>query len=556
MVDRSTAELTTSLAAARALLQSVRASRLRLTFGFVAVHDIMRLHVPERRFTRTRREPEGWRRMADAVGDDSRPVFSSGILGLDDIMAGGFSRKRLFLVEGVPGSGKTTLALQFLKAAADRGEPVLYVTLSETEEELRSVAVSHGWTLDGIAIHELTPPESVLELDDQNTMFHPSEVELSVTIKQILADVERLHPTCVVFDSLSELRLLAGTALRYRRQILALKQYFTARECTVILLDDMTATDHDLQMQSIAHGVVRLEQLNPEYGAERRRLRVVKYRGVRFRGGYHDYAIRKGGIEVFPRLIAAEHRQRSTHARLPSGIEKLDALLGGGIDEGTSTLVLGTAGTGKSTLAAQFAAAAAGRGDHAAMFLFDETPRTLLVRCDALKVPLREHIDAGRVSMRQVDPAELTPGELTHAIRVAVEERDAKVVVIDSLNGYLNAMPEERFLINQLHELLMYLSQKSVATVLIGAHQGLIGTQMLTPVDASYLADAVILLRYFEARGAVRQAISVMKKRGGAHERTIREFRMEDRITVGETLSDFRGILMGTPVYEGATPQP
>jgi circadian clock protein KaiC len=490
--------------------------------------------------------------MSAVKNEGERPVLSSGIAGLDHVLAGGFSPRRLFLVEGVPGSGKTTLALQFLMTAAAAGEPVLYVTLSETEEELRSVAESHGWSLDGVSIHELTAPESVLELDDQNTMFHPSEVELGATTRLILADVERLKPTCVVFDSLSELRLLAGTALRYRRQILALKHYFAARGCTAILLDDMTTSDHDLQMQSIAHGVVRLEQLNPEYGSERRRLRVVKYRGVHFRGGYHDYLIKKGGIEVFPRLVAAEHRQRTSQKRLSTGLPALDALLGGGIEEGTSTLVVGAAGTGKSTLSAQFASAAASRGERTAFFLFDESPQNLLGRCDGLQLGLRDHVDAGRVSLHQIDPAELTPGEFTHAIRVAVEERQVKVVVIDSLNGYLNAMPEERFLINQLHELLAYLGQKGVATMLIGAHQGLIGSQMLTPVDASYLADAVILLRYFEAKGEVRQAISVMKKRGGPHERTIREFRLGDQgIIVGETLADFRGILTGVPIYEG-----
>jgi circadian clock protein KaiC len=477
-------------------------------------------------------------------------MAATGIAGLDDIMAGGFTCNRLFLVEGEPGSGKTTLALQFLMAGAKLGEPMLYVTLSETEEELRSVADSHGWDLTGVTIRELTPPESELEPDEQNMMFHPSEVELAETTRRILQDVDRLKPTRLVFDSLSEMRLLAGNALRYRRQILALKQFFATRSCTVLLLDDLTATDHDLQLRSIAHGVLLLDQLNPEYGAERRRLRVLKYRGVKFRGGYHDYVVRTGGIEVFPRLVAAEHRHIAERRKLRSDIEALDSLLGGGIEEGTSTLVVGAAGTGKSTLAAQFVAAAADHGESAAMFVFDETAQTLVTRCEALGVHLAKHIEAGRIALQQVDPAELTPGELIHQIRAAVA-RGVKIVVIDSLNGYLNAMPEERFLTIQLHELLMFLSQAGVATILIGAHQGLIGAQMKTPVDASYLADAIILLRYFESQGEVRQALSVIKKRGGQHERTIREFRLANgKIEVGEALRRFRGVLTGVPVYE------
>jgi circadian clock protein KaiC len=482
---------------------------------------------------------------------DERYVWSSGITGLDDILAGGFTRKRLFLVEGVPGSGKTSLALQFLMAAAARGEPVLYVTLSETTEELKSVADSHGWSLDGITIRELTPSEGALDPDEQNTMFHPSEVELATTTRKIVADIDHVKPSCVVFDSLSELRLLAGNPLRYRRQILALKQFLSTRECTVVLLDDMTSSDHDLQMQSIAHGVIRLEQLQPEYGSERRRLRVVKYRGVQFRGGYHDYIIKRGGLEVFPRLVAAEHRQPTTTVKLASSLPKLDELLGGGLEEGTSTLIVGAAGTGKSTLAAQFVTAAADRGQGGAMFIFDERPETLITRCRDLQIGLEGHVQSGLVTVQQVDPAELTPGELVQAIRLAVEVRQVKVIVIDSLNGYLNAMPEERFLTIQLHELLMYLGQQGVATVLVGAHQGLIGTQMNTPVDASYLADAVILLRYFETQGEVRQAISVMKKRGSRHERTIREYRLDQgHIGIGEPLRHFRGILTGVPALD------
>jgi circadian clock protein KaiC len=479
-------------------------------------------------------------------------IAPTGIAGLDDILAGGLTRNRLFLIEGMPGSGKTTLALQVLQSAAARGELVLYVTLSETEEELRAVSASHGWTLDGVTVQELIPSEKSLDPEQQYTLFHAAEVELGATIKEILLTVERLNPSCVVFDSLSELRLLAGSPLRYRRQILALKQFFARRGSTALLLDDMTATEQDLQTQSIAHGVIRLEQDHPDYGAERRRLRVTKYRGTHFRGGYHDYIIERGGLRVFPRLVAAEHRRVTGRTRLASDVPAMDALLGGGLEEGTSTLIVGAAGTGKSTLAAQFATAAAGRGQRATLFVFDESPATLVSRCTELGIGLQAQLEAGRITVQQVDPAELCPGEFINRIRETVLDGTA-MIVIDSLNGYLNAMPGERFLTIQLHELLMFLGQQGVATILVAAHHGMIGSQMQTPVDASYLADAVILLRYFEASGEVRQAISVVKKRGSRHERSIREFRLENGgIRVGEPLRDFRGILTGVPVYEGA----
>ena len=414
------------------------------------------------------------------------------------------------------------------------------------------MARTHGWPLEGVTIRELVPPEESLQPAEQYTMFHPAEVELSETTRTILADVERLKPARLVFDSLSELRLLAGDPLRYRRQLLGLKQFFRGRRCTVLLLDDLTSAGRDLQVQSIAHGVLVLEQLTPEYGADRRRMRVLKHRGRKFRGGFHDYLIGQGGLRVFPRLVASEHRRFHEDPKMSSGIPSLDQLLGGGIEPGTSTLVVGAAGTGKSSLAAQFCCAAADRGEKSAMFLFDESIQTLITRMKGMGVDLRRHWESGDIVIRQVDPAELTPGEFAHEIRGEVEANGRKCIVIDSLNGYLNAMPGEQYLTIHLHEMLMYLGEKGVATLLIGAHQGVIGTQMHTPVDASYLADAVVMLRYFESQGQVRQAISVMKKRGGAHERSIREFSLEPGgIRVGEPLSEFRGILTGVPTYEG-----
>ncbi|MDM0073658.1 ATPase domain-containing protein [Variovorax sp. J2P1-59] len=480
---------------------------------------------------------------------EAHTLLKMGVPGLDDILGGGLTPHRLYLLEGAPGAGKTTVAIQFLREGAARGEPVLYVTLSESQAELDGVARSHGWDMGGIEVREMLPAQDALEPDEQHTMFHPSEVELSETTLRILADVDVIKPTRVVFDSLSELRLLAGGSLRYRRQILALKQFFTGRQCTVLLLDDLTATQQDLQVQSIAHAVIRLEQLNPDYGAARRRLVVTKYRGREFRGGFHDYKIVRGGLQVFPRLVAAEHAAALKQTRIPSDLPALDELLGGGLEKGTSTLFVGAPGTGKSSVAVQFAIAAARRGECAALFIFDESINTLRTRCEGMGMDLGSYIDSGHIRVRQIDPAELSPGEFVHEIRIAVEEHGATVIVIDSLNGYLNAMPDERFLIAQLHELLTYLGQNGVATMLIGAQHGLIGMQMQTPVDASYLADAVVLLRYYEFEGEVRQAISVLKKRGGAHERTIRSFELTSSgVRVGQPLRNFRGILTGIPV--------
>jgi len=477
------------------------------------------------------------------------PLLSTGVSGLDDVLGGGLAANRLYLVEGTPGAGKTTVALQFLMEGARRGESVLYVTLSETGDELTGVARSHGWSLEGVRIREMLPPQETLRPEEQYTMFHPSEVELSETTLRVLEDVGEYKPTRVVIDSLSELRLLSGTSLRYRRQILALKQFFSGRQCTVLLLDDMTAAEHDLQVQSIAHAVLRLEQHHSDFGAVRRRLMVIKFRGQNFRGGYHDFRIQNGGLIVFPRLVAAEHQREFRQERIASGIDSLDALLGGGIERGTSTLLVGPPGTGKSTLAMQFAIAAAQRGERSALFIFDESINTLCSRGEGICMQIRPWIASGHIMVRAIDPAELSPGELVHDIRVAVEREGARLIAIDSLNGYLQAMPDERFLVVQLHELLTFLGQAGVATLMIAGQLGLIGSQMRAPVDASYLADAVVLLRYFEAEGEVRQAISVLKKRGGMHERSIREFELTPQgLRIGEPLRRFRGILTGSPV--------
>ncbi len=477
--------------------------------------------------------------------------MASGIDGLDTVLGGGLPASRLYLVEGDPGSGKTTLALQFLLDGASRGEPVLYVTLSETTEEIAQVAESHGWALDGVDVCDLSAVRDVTT-ETEYTLFHPSEVELDETTRVVLDRVERTTPKRVVFDSLSEMRLLARDPLRYRRQILALKQFFAGRACTVLMLDDRTAEESDRQLQSIAHGVIRLEALSPDYGGQRRRLQVIKLRGVAYTSGFHDFTIELGGLRVYPRLIASDHHVAFEPSAVASEASGLDDLLGGGLDAGTSTMITGPAGCGKSTLALAYAARAGRRGERASVFTFDEGRATMLARADAIGLDLSSQIESGNVAIRQVDPAELAPGQFAHEVRDAVERDGARVVVIDSLNGYLSAMPEERFLSAHLHELLAYLAQRGVATIAIMGQYGLFGSHMAPPVDVSYLADTVVLLRYFEASGEVRQAISVVKKRGGAHERTIREFRIDaSGIQIGDPLEDFHGVLTGAPSYLG-----
>jgi len=480
---------------------------------------------------------------------------STGIEGLDYVLGGGFPRDRMYLIEGDPGAGKTTMAMQFLLAGARNGEAGVYATLSETEHELRDVARSHQWSLDGITICDLQTAEESLKADSQYTLFHPSEVELSETTRTVLEAVERVRPKRVVFDSLSEMRLLARDSLRYRRQILALKHYFTGRQCTVILLDygggNGIGNSGDFQLQSLTHGVIGLDQLAPGYGGQRRRLRVQKLRGIKFREGYHDYLIATGGLQVFPRLVAAHHDGGAKVLDVTSGVAELDAMLGGGLESGTSTMIMGPSGVGKSTLTAQYIAAAARRGERSIVYSFDESPATWTARAERLGMGMVAHLEAGLVTLRQVDPAELTPGELAEDVRRRVED-GVRLVVIDSLNGYRNAMPEESFLILHLHELLSYLSQRGVLSLLVMAQYGLVGQDVAAPVDLSYLADTVILLRYFEAFGQVRQAISMVKKRSGEHSHSVRELRIgKTGLRVGRELREFHGVLAGQLGYTG-----
>jgi circadian clock protein KaiC len=470
-----------------------------------------------------------------------------GVEGLDDITVGGLARGRLFLLEGSPGTGKTTIATQFLMAGAAAGERSLYITLSETEDELRSGAASHGWSLDGVDIFELVPPESLLDEEQQQSLLYSSDLELGETTKRIFETFEQVKPVRVVLDSLSEIRLLAQSSLRFRRQILALKHYFARSGATVLMLDDLSGEANDRTMHSVAHGVIRLEELSPEYGAERRRLRIIKYRGQRYRGGYHDFVIATGGVRVFPRLVAAEHRHPFKREVLATQSAELNALLGGGVERGSSLLILGPAGTGKSLLALTFVCGAIKRGEKAAMFIFDEELGLLFERARGLGIDLQKMVDDDNLTIEQIDAAELTPGELSARVRHCVEEQQAKSVVIDSLNGYQASMPEEKSLILHMHELLQYLNRQGASTFLTVAQHGLVG-DMQAPVDVTYLADTVILLRYFEALGRVRRAMSVIKKRTGAHEDTIREYRIDRRgITLGEPLMDFQGVLRGVP---------
>ena len=481
--------------------------------------------------------------------ETSSERLPTGVPGLDYILKGGLPKSRLHLLEGSPGTGKTTLGLQFLLEGARHGETGLYITLSESEEELLAVARSHSWSLDNIVIQDLTQSGDALTDSSTYTVFHPSEVELDEATRAVLDEVERVSPARVVFDSLSEMRMMASEPLRFRRQILALKQYFLKRDCTVLLLDDRSLTNPDRQLESIAHGVIVLEYVPVDYGRQRHSMRVVKMRGVSFQSGSHDFNIETGGLRVFPRL-SQDQTVDFTPGTLGSGEANLDELIGG-LHFGTSTILLGPAGVGKSTLAMMYAASAAERGERAAVYLFDEGIGTLYQRTESLGIDIRKHVEAGRIAVRQIQLAELTPGELSYMVGREVEEHRARVVIIDSVNGYLMATPQERFLTMQFHELLGYLNGNGVVSILVVGQYGMLGS-MQSPIDMSYLADSVVLLRYFEAGGAVRQAISMLKKRMGDHERTVREYKMgPGGLQLGKPLTDFDGILTGIPTYRG-----
>jgi circadian clock protein KaiC len=478
---------------------------------------------------------------------------SSGITGLDDVLGGGLPAYHLYLVEGNPGAGKTTLGLQFLRAGADRGEKGLYVTLSETRSELRTVAASHGWRLDDIELFELVSSEG-LGPEAEQSILHPSEIELGETVRGVMSAVERLQPSRVVFDSLSEMRLLAQNPLRYRRQVLALKKFFSEQRGTVLLLDDRSTSDTDLQLHSIAHGVVSLEQAVDQYGPERRRMRVIKMRGIPFRGGEHDFNLDTGGIKVFPRLVAAEHRIPTEASIVSTGTAALDRLIGGGLPRGSNTLFIGPSGAGKTTTAIACARAALERGEKVAYYLFDEGLSTLLLRSRALGLDVEPYLRNGQLNIVPLDPAEVSAGEFAHMTCHAVEDQEATLVVIDSLNAYLQAMPGSKHLMLQMHELLTYLNHRNVVTILILGQHGLLG-EMQTEVDMSYLSDAILLFRYFESRGSLRKAVSMVKSRTTSHELTIREFRLgPGGLEVGEELTDFEGVLMGAAVYRGDIP--
>lgn len=489
--------------------------------------------------------------MSASPAPDAQPI-PTGVPGLDAILSGGYAAQRAHLVEGRPGGGKTTLGLQFLLDGAARGETCLYITLSESRRELMSVSERHGWSLEGIEIYELVPPELSLDSKLQQSLVHSSDLELGETVRMALSEMDRVKPSRVVFDSLSEIRLLSQGSLRYRRQVLALKSYFLLNDITALMLDDLSAEHDDLNLHSISHAVIRLDQITPAYGAPRRRVHVIKMRGTEYQGGYHDFVIRKGGILVHPRLVASDHPSSFETGTVESGVAELDRVLGGGLDRGTTSLIVGPSGAGKSTLAMSYLVAALDRGERGLIISFDETRGILLQRARSVGMPLSDFIEAGSLQIEQIDPADVSPGDFAGRIRDAVEHDAARIVIIDSLTGYMTAMAGQPYLVMQMHELVTYLNQQGVVTILILAQHGMVG-KMESPVDLTYVSDTVVMLRFFEAGGRVRRALSVLKKRTGPHEDTIREFKIDaGGLRVGEPLRKFRGVLTGVPTYDGS----
>lgn len=491
--------------------------------------------------------------------NQDQKLAKTGIEGLDEILRGGLPAGRFYLLEGSPGSGKTTLALQFLMEGMANGETVLYVTLSETAEELVTVARSHDWSIEQMNMFELAQADVALSFDREQSILHPWEVELSETIRLITDRVEELKPSRVVFDSLSEMRLLAQDSLRYRRQLLMLKQHFASRNITVILVDDMTGNPggniaKDAHLHSLCHGVITLERQTLDFGGARRKLQVQKLRGVDFVAGFHDFVIRKGGINVYSRLIASQHHTYVNGHHVPSGLAELDTMLHGGILRGTTTLITGPAGSGKTNIALQYIAAACKRGERAVIYEFDERIGTLLSRSKLLGFDFKTYIDNGLLYLRQMDPAETSPGEFASMMRCEVEQNGAKLIIIDSLSGYTASMPQEKELLLQMHEMLTYLNQQGVATLMINPQQNLVGSMATSGLNVSYVADSVMLLRFFETEGRIRKAISIIKNRGGSHEDTIRELRIDSQgLRIGQVLDQFQGVLTGVPKYKGTS---
>lgn len=495
-----------------------------------------------------RREPP----IVDSIvkSDDARA--GTGCPGLDTILNGGLPKGRIYLIEGDPGAGKTTLAVQFVLEGVRKGERTLYITLSESRSDLQHAAESHGVSLADIEVVELLPDEDDLLPEQQYTVFYPAEVELNDRMQSIVKEVQRVHPARLVIDALSEVRMLAKDPLSYRRQILSLRDFMADEECTVLLLDDRSSSDPDLQLHSVVHGVISMDKVPREYGKTRRQIEVIKLRGIAYHEGFHDYSVVTGGVVVHPRLVAADSRSDQSPEPVSSGIAELDALTGGGLDRGTSTLLIGPAGCGKTSIAIQWASAAADRGESCSIFSFEEAANTMMMRAAGLGIDLRSHLNSGKITIQRIDPSEMSPGELVASIQNRVENENVRMVVIDSLNGYLQSMPGEQYLTVHLHELLAYLGNRGVLTLLVLAQAGMIGRPLESAVDVSYLADNILFLRYFEAQGEVRQAISTIKRRSGSHEHTIRELRLGPaRIHIGDPLRNFQGVLTGTPTFLG-----